>query len=100
LTVRPIISAGEHGRERAKGKTYGNAVCILLADALGLSLPLLERVLVLELGSHLGGDFFASGETRKSNLLRVDVEICVVVFLKSESVEGERRDGFEGSEGK
>jgi hypothetical protein len=35
--------------------TYRNAISILLADALGLGLALLERVLVLELGSHLGG---------------------------------------------
>lgn len=34
--------------------TYRNAVGIFLADAFGLSLPLLERVLVLELGSHFG----------------------------------------------
>ena len=33
--------------------TYWNAVCILLADSLSLSLALLERVLVLELGTHL-----------------------------------------------
>jgi hypothetical protein len=35
--------------------TYGNAVVVLLTDALGLSLALLEGVLVLELGAHLGG---------------------------------------------
>lgn len=34
--------------------TYGNAVRVFLTDALGLSLALLERVLVLELASHLG----------------------------------------------
>jgi hypothetical protein len=33
----------------------GNAVGVLLADALGLGLALLEGVLVLELGSHFGG---------------------------------------------
>jgi hypothetical protein len=37
-------------------KTYGNAVVVLLADALSLGLALLERVLVLELGTHVGGD--------------------------------------------
>lgn len=34
------------------GDTYRDAISILLADALSLSLALLERVLVLELGSH------------------------------------------------
>lgn len=38
-------------------ETYRNAVRILLPDALGLSLALLEGMLVLELGSHVcGGD--------------------------------------------
>ena len=37
------------------GDTHGNAVSVLLTDALSLSLALLEGVLVLELGSHLGG---------------------------------------------
>jgi hypothetical protein len=41
---------GERYRE-----TYGNAVVVLLANALGLGLALLERVLVLELGTHLAG---------------------------------------------
>jgi len=36
--------------------TYRNTVSVLLSDALGLGLALLEGVLVLELGSHLGGD--------------------------------------------
>jgi hypothetical protein len=35
--------------------TYRNAVGVLLANALGLSLALLEGVLVLELGAHIGG---------------------------------------------
>ena len=35
--------------------THRNAVGVLLPDALGLSLALLERVLVLELGAHDGG---------------------------------------------
>jgi hypothetical protein len=35
--------------------TYGNAVVVLLADALCLGLALLEGVLVLKLGSHGGG---------------------------------------------
>lgn len=36
--------------------TYRNTVSILLSDALGLSLALLERVLVLELAAHIDGD--------------------------------------------
>lgn len=36
--------------------TYGNAIGVLLADALGLSLALLEGVLVLELRTHGGRD--------------------------------------------
>jgi len=35
----------------------GDAVGVLLTDALGLSLALLEGVLVLELGSHVDCDF-------------------------------------------
>ena len=35
--------------------TYRNAVGVLLADALGLGLALLEGVLVLKLGSHVDG---------------------------------------------
>lgn len=38
-----------------KASTYGNAISVLLANTLGLGLALLEGVLVLELGSHLGG---------------------------------------------
>lgn len=34
-------------------QTYGNAVVVLLADALSLGLALLEWVLVLELGTHV-----------------------------------------------
>ena len=37
------------------GTAYGNAVGVLLANTLSLSLALLEGVLVLELGSHFGG---------------------------------------------
>jgi hypothetical protein len=36
--------------------TNGNAVRVLLADALSLGLALLEGVLVLKLASHFGGD--------------------------------------------
>lgn len=41
----------EETREVVAG-THGNAVKVLLADTLGLRLALLERVFVLELGSH------------------------------------------------
>jgi hypothetical protein len=37
------------------GVTHWDAVGVLLPDALGLSLALLEGVLVLELGAHSGG---------------------------------------------
>lgn len=37
------------------GVTYWDTVKVLLANTLGLSLALLEGVLVLELGSHFGG---------------------------------------------
>ena len=40
--------------------THRDTVRVLLADALGLSLPLLELVLVLKLGAH-GGDCFPVG---------------------------------------
>ena len=35
--------------------TYRNTVRILLSDTLSFSLALLERVLVLELGTHIDG---------------------------------------------
>jgi hypothetical protein len=35
--------------------THRDAVGVLLPDALGLGLTLLEGVLVLELGAHVGG---------------------------------------------
>lgn len=38
-----------------KLSTYRNAVRVFLANALGLSLALLEGVLVLELAAHDGG---------------------------------------------
>ena len=38
------------------GRTYGDAVCILLSNPLCLRLALLERVLILELGSHDDND--------------------------------------------
>jgi hypothetical protein len=46
-------------RDREEGccfcrQTYWNTVVVLLADALRLGLALLERVLVLELGTHDG----------------------------------------------
>lgn len=37
-------------------RTYRDAVGVLLSDALGLGLALLEGMLVLELGSHLHGN--------------------------------------------
>lgn len=43
------------GEDEDMSSTYGNAVGILLADALGLGLALLEGVLVLELATHDGG---------------------------------------------
>ena len=39
-----------------KTGTHGNAIRVLLTNALGLSLALLEGVLVLELAAHSGGD--------------------------------------------
>lgn len=47
------------------GGTYGDAVSVLLSDALGLSLTLLERMLVLELAAHSYGvmRFVVANET-------------------------------------
>jgi hypothetical protein len=47
LALREVVTNTE---------TYGNAVVVLLANALRLGLALLERVLVLELGTHLVGE--------------------------------------------
>lgn len=43
--------------ERVEGvvKAYWDTVCVFLSDTLSLRLALLERVLVLELGSHIDG---------------------------------------------
>lgn len=49
LVIRTVT-----GRSRL-GVAYGNAVGVLLANTLSLSLALLEGVLVLKLGSHFGG---------------------------------------------
>ena len=38
-----------------QGTTYRNAVGVLLANAFGLGLALLEGVLVLKLAAHFGG---------------------------------------------
>lgn len=46
------------------GTTYGNAVGVFLTDALGLSLALLEGMLVLELAAHDGGDDDDGGDER------------------------------------
>jgi hypothetical protein len=35
--------------------TYGNTIGVLLSNALGLSLALLERMLVLKFAAHAGG---------------------------------------------
>lgn len=37
--------------------TYRNTICIFLSDTLSFSLALLERVLVLELGTHIDGGY-------------------------------------------
>ena len=50
---QPVVPALTDCRQ-----TYGNAVVVLLANALGLGLALLKGVLVLELGAHVGGDKF------------------------------------------
>ena len=42
-----MLGGEEHGRW-----TYGNAVGVLLTNAFGFCLALLEGVLVLELGTH------------------------------------------------
>src|ERR1700744_5419927 len=47
---------------KVEGRTYGNAVGVLLANALGFCLALLERVLVLELGVHGGQQGTAGAE--------------------------------------
>ena len=37
--------------------TYRNPISVLLSDALSFSLALLERVLILELGTHVDGRY-------------------------------------------
>ena len=61
-TRSSTLAAGAHDAFTAAtaaavgmGSTYRNAISILLPDALGLGLALLKRVLVLELGAHVGG---------------------------------------------
>jgi hypothetical protein len=46
----------KQGKEQSmKLSTYRNTIRVLLANALGLSLALLEGVLVLKLAAHIGG---------------------------------------------
>ena len=52
-TAIGVRAPRERCEERAA--TYRNAIRVLLTDALGLGLALLERVLVLELGAHVVG---------------------------------------------
>lgn len=58
-----------NGTHRDATSTYRNTVGILLADAFRLGLPLLEGVLVLELGPHVDG------------YLAADKDICQNVRL-------------------
>lgn len=45
-----------------RGKnTYGNTISVFLTNALGLSLALLEGVLVLEFAAHVDGDGCCGG---------------------------------------
>jgi hypothetical protein len=53
--------------------TYRDAVGVLLPDALGLGLALLERVLVLELGAHGGGVVLVGSVWFEVGELQVDV---------------------------
>lgn len=58
------------------GMTYGNPVGVLLTDALSFGLALLEWVLVLELGAHVG-DVCCGGDVwLASSLDRGDVGRC------------------------
>ena len=52
--------------------TYGNAVVVLLANALGFGLALLKRVLILELGTHGGSLSVVCGC------------VCVCVFVSGD----------------
>jgi hypothetical protein len=72
----PSVSAVQPplGREkRAAGKarrlleedTHGNAVRVLLANALGLSLALLEGVLVLKLAAHVDGVWLITDKSER-----------------------------------
>ena len=67
-------------------QTYGNAVCVFLANALGLGLALLKRVLVLELGSHDDGSF----EMWKVQRLRDEArwEVICDVLIRYEMIQG------------
>lgn len=50
-----VVASSYRLRNRREETTYRNTVRVLLTNALGLSLTLLEGVLVLELGSHTVG---------------------------------------------
>lgn len=59
---------------RARETTYRNAVRVLLADALGLGLALLEGVLVLELASHVCG--VGGGRWKRVVMLVAVRDVC------------------------
>lgn len=68
----------ERIERQRKEVSYGDAVRVLLTDTLGLSLALLEGVLVLELGSHNGG--VGAGVELGERRLVGGTFICLVGF--------------------
>lgn len=71
-------------RKKGGVVTHGNAIRVLLADALGLSLALLEGMLVLELAAHSGGDGDSSWgiELNRCEMSKVDGFDRWVVLVK------------------
>ena len=65
--VSLVLQTVDVKKPRGPRRTYGNTVVVLLANALSLGLALLEGVLVLELGTHVGRcSLYRSGIIRRA----------------------------------
>jgi hypothetical protein len=84
---REAFTMATLGSKLGELRTYGDAIGILLSDALGLSLTLLEGMLVLKLASHID-DFIC---WRFGNEVRVVLDSADDVDVRSGGVVREWR---------
>lgn len=75
---RSFVSAPE--REKKEMQTYRDPVGILLTNAFSLGLALLERVLVLKLGTHGRGSGGVDGVVAGGSVIELSVAVVAVVM--------------------